>query len=216
MNKLDNILKKVLFNMSYDSKKTLSENKIIILEEETISEMSFDGSSLDLSVNVTNVSYINDCDYNEDSPVRTQFCEWAINKKITGLPYKTVDECYTMLLESTKKLCKVGGVFSFDYSGHTFTPCVRYHDGKKPYNLPDIVKFSGYFDVTTNNGTKGSCGSLQYHPDMFEEQNDKKNETDNQDATPNIDTKTIDTKKQSSGEVSSPTNSLNVVVIDDI
>ena len=33
MNKLDNILKKVLFNMSYDSKKTLSENKKSLINE---------------------------------------------------------------------------------------------------------------------------------------------------------------------------------------
>lgn len=215
MRNLDEIIKKTLLNMKYDSKKTLFENKIILSEEDTKSELSWDGSSFDLSINATNVNYNNDCSYSEFSPKRQEFCEWAINKKYSGLPYKTVDECYTMLTEKMENLCKVGGVNYFEFGNHKFTPCVKFHDGKSP--LKELVKFSGYFEKSTSGG-KDACGSLQYFPEMFEKKDDKvkQENDDNKDVTPNVKTNVIDTKKQSSGEPSNSPSSLNVIVIDDL
>lgn len=207
--------------MKYDTKKTLFENKILLSEEETRSEMSYDGSVFDLSVNATNVVYIKSCDnYNyEESPQRKMFCEWAIKKNIPDLPYKTYDECYEVTTEYLKnKVCKVGGVFQFNFGGYEFTPCVRYHDGKNPYKLPELVKFVGYFD-TKQSGVKGACGSLEYFPEMFEKQDEKlkKEKEVNQTIGPNVKSNVIDNKKQSGGESSNSPSSLNVInVIDDL
>jgi len=216
MKNLDDIIKKSLLNMKYDSKKTLFENKILLSEEETKSELSWDGSSFDLSINATNVQYNTDCTYGEFSPIRQEFCELVINKKFSGLPYKTVDECYELLTKKVESLCKVGGVNYFEFGNNKFTPCLRYHDGKTPFK--ELVKFSGYFDKTVGSPKKGACGSLQYFPEMFEKKDDKvkQQNTNNQDATPNVKTNVIDTKKQSSGESSNSPSSLNVIVIDDL
>ncbi len=219
MKGLDDVIKKSLLNMKYDTKKTLFENKIVLSEEETRSEMSYDGSAFDLSVNATNVVYIKSCDsFDYESPVRRMFCDWAIKKNTSDLPYKNFDECYEVTTEYVKnKLCKVGGVYMFNFGGHEFTPCVSYHDGKNPNKLPELVKFTGYFDTKATGDKKGACGSLQYFPEMFEKENEKvkKEKEVNQTTGPNVKTNVIDTKKQSSGSSGSDLNSLNVIVIDD-
>ena len=63
MNNADDILKKILLNMRYDSSKTLKENKLL-LEEDKKYALASDGRTLELPLNAVINSYHNMSNFN--------------------------------------------------------------------------------------------------------------------------------------------------------
>lgn len=179
---VEDIIKKILLNMNYDSRKTLKENKTYILKEDkTDSEKNIeykketapDGSSFDLRTDAYEIVKVPTPSM-KDKSFFSETCKW-IQKypKYSDYKFKDMETCMkdyndgfinslsTNFVKSFKLKDKLD---VFDEKEWKFEFCGGFYNyNTKRMELPNKWKFDGYFAKRPLENTEDkNCGSLEY------------------------------------------------------
>ena len=158
MNNADDILKKILLNMRYDSSKTLKENKLL-LEEDKQYSLSWDGRTLELPLNAVINSYHSMSDFNSQSisDLEIGFPLWPKSCKIYRIKDDATedvvkiryDKCMNDYKTKWTSNIKHGSVRWFTVDGVRYFTCYVVHVKKNGSNVlgtPEDMTFPGYCD----------------------------------------------------------------------
>ena len=165
MNNADDILKKILLNMRYDSSKTLKENKLL-LEEDKKYAIAHDGRTLELPLNAVINSYHNMSDFNSQSisdleilyPLWSESCKiYRIKDDATEDVVKIrYDKCMNDYKTKWTSNIKDGSVKTFSIDTKKYFTCYGVHvkkNGSIVLGTPEDMTFPGY---------GGSCKDRQF------------------------------------------------------
>jgi len=149
MDNADNILKKILLNMRYDSNKTLKENKLL-LEEDKQYVMAWDGRTLELPLNavITNTHSHSKFISKSVSDLETNFPLWSESCKIhkPNEYGKCMNEYKRKWINSVKD----GSVRAFTIDGKQYYQCYIVHvpdkNNSPVLGTPANMKMAGYSD----------------------------------------------------------------------
>jgi len=149
MDNVDNILKKILLNMRYDSKKTLKENKLL-LEEKKQYALAWDGRTLELPLNavITNTHSHSKFISKSVSDLETNFPLWSEACKIHKP--NEYGKCLNDYKIKWNSIVKDGSVRAFKINGKQYSQCYIVHvPDKNNYpalGTPANMKIAGYSD----------------------------------------------------------------------
>lgn len=164
------ILKKILLHMKYDTRKTLSENKIMINEEtQTKIVKSLDGSDFEISSDAYDIRYTPSTPYIKPGFNRFDSdCKWIeTHKHKTSYQFKNIENCIndynTYFVEH---FMVPNGVISFkvkqDGIEREYFHCTGTADYiNKIMYPPDKMYTLGYFAKSPTDNLK-LCGSIKY------------------------------------------------------
>jgi hypothetical protein len=144
MDNVDNILKKILLNMRYDSNKTLKENKSL-LEEDKQYVLASDGRTLELPLNAVINSTHNHSMFNSKSisDLEYEFPLWSKSCR-THNP-KEYGKCMNDYKIKWISSVKDGSVKTFTIDGKKYVQCYSLTVSNVLGN-PDDLKIKGYSD----------------------------------------------------------------------
>ena len=149
MDNVDNILKKILLNMRYDSKKTLKENKLL-LEEKKQYALAWDGRTLELPLNAVINNTHNHSKFisRSISDLETNFPLWSEACKIHKP--NEYGKCLNDYKIKWNSSVKDGSVRAFKIDGKQYSQCYIVHvPDKNNYpalGTPANMKIAGYSD----------------------------------------------------------------------
>ena len=156
MNNADDILKKILLNMRYDSSKTLKENKLL-LEEDKKYALAWDGRTLELPLNAVINSYHNMSNFNLKpiSDLEILFPLWSESCKIYRIKDDATedvvkiryDKCMNDYKTKWTSNVRDGSVSTFTIDGKKYVQCYGVHVKKNGSNVLGTVEdmtFHGY------------------------------------------------------------------------
>ena len=152
MDNAGNILKKILLNMKYDSKKTLKENKLL-LEEEKQYVMAWNGRTLELPLNAVITNTHNHSKFNAKSvsDLETMFPLWSEACKIHKP--KEYGKCLNDYKRKWINSVKDGSVRAFKIDGKQYYQCYIVHvpdkNNSAVLGTPDNLKIIGYREGKT-------------------------------------------------------------------
>jgi hypothetical protein len=152
MDNAGNILKKILLNMKYDSKKTLKENKLL-LEEEKQYAMAWNGRTLELPLNAVINSTHNHSKFisKSVSDLETNFPLWSEACKIHKP--KEYGKCLNDYKRKWINSVKDGSVRSFKIDGKQYYQIYNVHvpdkNNSPVLGTPDNLKIIGYREGKT-------------------------------------------------------------------
>ena len=144
MDNVDNILKKILLNMRYDSNKTLKENKSL-LEEDKQYVLASDGRTLELPLNAVINSTHSHSMFNSKSIIdlESEFPLWSKSCK-THKP-KEYGKCLNDYKRKWINSVKDGSVRAFKIDGKQYYQCYSL-TVSNVLGTPDDLKIRGYSD----------------------------------------------------------------------
>jgi hypothetical protein len=149
MDNVDNILKKILLNMRYDSRKTLKENKLL-LEEKKQYALAWDGRTLELPLNAVINGYNNHSKFisKSVSDLETNFPLWSEACKIHKP--NEYGKCLNDYKIKWNSIVKDGSVRAFKIDGKQYYQCYIVHVPDKinypALGTPANMKMAGYSD----------------------------------------------------------------------
>jgi hypothetical protein len=153
MDNVDNILKKILLNMRYDSNKTLKENKLL-LEEDKQYVLASDGRTLELPLNAVINNTHNHSMFNSKSIIDLEY-EFPLWSKSCGTRNpKEYGKCMNDYKIKWISLVKDGSVMTFTIDGKKYVQCYLVHAPNTKFRVlgtPEDMKIKGY----SNNCTGG-------------------------------------------------------------
>ena len=162
------ILERVLLNMKYDSRKTLSENK----EEETIIELGADNTQLLLPKN-TEIKSRNKCSsaknywgndvelVKKDWPFFDKACKFLYSNKDS----ETIDSCVLNYFNTwIDEVCIENSVKSFVVNNEEYRSCYKQKTPEGQWLNPERMVFSGYFykDPANSEQDKSKCSGKRW------------------------------------------------------
>ena len=146
---MDNILKKILLNMRYDSRKTLKENKLL-LEEKKQYALAWDGRTLELPLNAVINNTHNHSKFisRSISDLETNFPLWSEACKIHKP--KEYGKCLNDYKIKWNSSVKDGSVRAFKIDGKQYYQCYNVHvpdkNNSPVLGTPKDMKITSYSD----------------------------------------------------------------------
>jgi|688.fasta_scaffold04404_15 hypothetical protein len=150
----EDILKKILLHMKYDSRKTLKENKLL-LEENKQYALASDGRTLELPLNTIINSYHNNSKFNAKSISDLEIGYPLWSESCKSHKPKEYDKCMNDYKTKWINSVKDGSVRVFTIDGKKYKQCYIVHvpdkNNSAVLGTPEDMKIVGYSDSCENN-----------------------------------------------------------------
>jgi hypothetical protein len=154
-----NILNRILLNMKYDSRKTLSENKKILTEN--ITDLGGDGLELTLPDRAKITARYN-CDsykshYSNNIELIKKDFPFGKGCELQFKEQKEIDNCHLNHFNGFLSNCKNNSVRSFEVDGITYRGCFLRKRFEK-YVEPNEHIFTGYYAQSLDSDSLNTTG----------------------------------------------------------